>query len=261
MSDLAKQHIKHESLSMAHSLNFPPQFDPKLFSMSPFTPFGPHVPPPTSTPFPAPYDPSLMLASRLYGSQYSRDLLMPPPPPPPARPPSRSLQHPFSIKDHQQDTSMEKMFEKYYPGVLPGYLAAAASAAAAASSNSNSPVSSLNAKMHGNSPNGPDHPLWSHREALQRQYLSTPNKPPSTKSPIFDSNTKLPSNHSSPSPVSHHHGRHSSSSSNPDIPPTTTPSSHPLYLAPVIVTEFHQVILFYPRKKRDFIKNIFFYYI
>ncbi|CAF1091313.1 unnamed protein product [Rotaria sordida] len=240
MSDLAKQHIKHEPISLPSSLNFPPHFDPKLFPMPSFTPF-PHPPPQSQSPFPGSYDQSLMLASRLYSGQYPRDLLMPPP----SRPPSRSLQHPFSLKDNISDTTMEKMFEKYYPGVLPSYLAAAASAAAAVSSNSNSPVSSLNVKMHGTSPNGPDHPLWSHRESLQRQYLSTTNKQSSTKSPLFDTNTKLSSNHSSTSPIDnnhhhHHHRRHSSSTSNTDISNSTTPSNHPLYLAPVIVTEFHQ---------------------
>jgi hypothetical protein len=97
--------------------------------------------------------------------------------------------------------------------------------------------------MHGASPNGPDHPLWPHREALQRQFLAASNKRSSTKSPLFDSNTKLPPNHSGPSPTDHHHHHrhHSSSTSNTDIPNSTTPTGHPLYLAPVIVTEFHQV--------------------
>lgn len=242
MSDLAKKHIKHEPIQLPPPLNFSGPFDPKLFPMPSFSPFASPHPPPPSSPFPGPYDPSLMLASRLYGGQYPRDLLMPPPP----RPPSRSLQHPFSLKENQPDapTSMEKMLEKLYPGVLPSYLAAAASAAAAASRSSNSPVSSLNVKMHGASPNGPDHPLWSHHDALQRQFLSASNKPTSTKSPLFEGNTKLPSNHSGPSPTDHHrhhHRRHSSSASNPDVPNSTTPSTHPLYLAPVIVTEFHQV--------------------
>ncbi len=237
MSDLAKQHIKHESIPFPPPFHFPPHLDPKLFSLPSYPPFAP---PPHPSSFPGSYDHQLMLASRLYAGQYPRDILMPPPP----RPASRSLQHPFSLKENHPDssTSMEKMLEKYYPGVLPSYLAAA-SAAAAASTNSNSPVSSLNVKMHGASPNGPDHSLWSHREALQRQFLAASNKQTSTKSPLFDSNTKIPSNHSGPSPTDHHHHhrRHSSSTSNPDIPNPTTPTGHPLYLAPVIVTEFHQV--------------------
>lgn len=246
MSDLAKQHIKHESMPLPHQLNFPHQLDPKLLSMPSFGPFASHVPPPPpslpppsapSSSFPGAFDPALMLASRFYGGQYPRDLLMPPPP----RPPSRSLQNSFSLKENPSDaSSMEKMLEKYYPGVLPSYFAAAASAAAAASTTNNSSVSSLNVKMHGASPNGPEHSLWTHRDALQRQYLSTTNKPTSTKSPLFDPNIKLSSNHSGPSPTDHHR-RHSSSTSNTDIPNSTTPSSHPLYLAPVIVTEYHQV--------------------
>jgi len=236
MSDLAKQHIKSEPIPLPPSFNFPPHFDPRLFSLPSYAPFAaPHPPP---SPFPGPYDHPLMLASRLYGGQYPRDLPM-------GRPPSRSLQHSFPLKENHSDPSisMEKMFEKYYPGVLPSYLAAAASAAAAASTNSNSPGSSLNVKMHGASPNGPDHPLWPHREALQRQFLAASNKQSSTKSPLFDSNTKLPPNHSGPSPTDHHHHHrhHSSSNSNTDIPNSTTPTGHPLYLAPVIVTEFHQV--------------------
>lgn len=237
MSDLAKQHIKHEPIPLPAQFNFPPQFDPKLFHLPSYAPFGPpHLPP---SPFPGSYDHSLMLAGRLYGGQYPRDLPM-------HRPPSRSLQHSFPLKENHSDSSssMEKMFEKYYPGVLPSYLAAA-SAAAAASTNNNSPGSSLNVKMHGASPNGPDHPLWSHREALQRQFLAASNKQSSTKSPLFDSNSKLPPNHSGPSPNDHHHHHHhrrtSSSTSNTDIPNPTTPTGHPLYLAPVIVTEFHQV--------------------
>ncbi|UJR26203.1 hypothetical protein I4U23_007546 [Adineta vaga] len=236
MSDLAKQQIKNEPIPLPTSFNFPPHFDPKLFPLPSFTPFPHHhPPPPQSSPFPGSYDHSLMLASRFYGGQYPRDLPMPPPP----RPPSRSLQHPFSLKENHSDssTSMEKMLEKYYPGVLPSYLAAAASAAAAASTNSNSPVSSLNVKMHGASPHMPDHPLWSHRESLQRQLLAASNKPNSTKSS---------SNHAGPSPNDnhhhhhHHHRRHNSSTSNSDIPNSTTPTGHPLYIAPVIVTEFHQ---------------------
>lgn len=245
MSDLAKQQIKHESMSIPPPFNFPPQFDSKLFSLPSYSPFAvPHPPPPLppSHAFPGSFDPSLMLASRLYGSQYPRDLPMPPPPIPSARPPSRSLQNPFSLKENH---SMEKMFEKFYPGVLPGYLAAAASAAAAASTNSsNSPVSSMNIKMHGASPNGPDHPLWSHRDALQRQFSSPSTKSTSMKSPLFDSTSKLSSNHPTSSPTDHHHHhhhrRHSSSTSNPDLPNPTTPTGPPLYLAPVIVTEFHQ---------------------
>ena len=232
MSDLAKQHIKAESMPLPTSFNFPHHFDPKLFSLPTYPPFAP--PHPGHPSFPGSFDPSLMLASRFYGGPYPRDLPMHPPP----RPASRSIQHPFSLKENHPE-SMEKMLEKYYPGVLPSYLAAAA---AAASSSSNSPVSSLNVKMHGASPNGPDHPLWSHREALQRQFLAASNKPGSTKSPLFDSNSKLPSNHSGPSPTDHpHHRRHSSSTSMNDIPNSTTPTGHPLYLAPVIVTEFHQV--------------------
>jgi hypothetical protein len=236
MSDLAKQHIKHEPIPFQPTFNFPPHFDPKLFPLPSFSPFAPHPP---SASFPGSYDHSLMLASRLYGSQYPRDFPMAPPP----RPPSRSLQHAFSLRENHPDPSisMEKMFEKYYPGVLPSYLAAAASAAAAASTNSNSPGSSLNVKMHGAPSNGPDHPLWSHREALQRQFLAASNKPSSTKSPLFDPNAKLSSNHSGPSPTDNHHRRHSSSTSNTEIPNATTPTGHPLYLAPVIVTEFHQV--------------------
>ena len=231
MSDLARQHIKHEPIPLPASFHFPSHFDPKLFSLPTYPPFAhPHHHPPS---FPGSYDPSLMLASRFYGGQYPRDLQMPPPP----RPPSRSLQHPFSLKENHPD-SMEKMLEKYYPGVLPSYLAAAA----AASTNNNSPVSSLNVKMHGASPNGPEHSIWSHREALQRQFLAASNKRSSTKSPLFDSNPKLPPNHSGPSPTDHHR-RHSSSTSNTDIPNSTTPAGHPLYLAPVIVTEFHQVRL------------------
>lgn len=232
MSDLAKQQIKAESMPSPASFNFPPHFDPKFFPLPTYSPFAhPHPVPPS---FPGSFDPSLMLASRLYGGPYPRDLPMPPPP----RSASRSLQHSFSLKENHPE-SMEKMLEKYYPGVLPSYLAAAA---AAASTSSNSPVSSLNVKMHGASPNGPDHPLWSHREALQRQFLAASNKPASTKSPLFDSNSKLPPNHSGPSPTDHHHHRrHSSSTSMNDIPNSTTPTGHPLYLAPVIVTEFHQV--------------------
>jgi hypothetical protein len=171
MSDLAKQHIKHEPIPFQPTFNFPPHFDPKLFPLPSFSPFAPHPP---SASFPGSYDHSLMLASRLYGSQYPRDFPMAPPP----RPPSRSLQHAFSLRENHPDPSisMEKMFEKYYPGVLPSYLAAAASAAAAASTNSNSPGSSLNVKMHGAPSNGPDHPLWSHREALQRQFLAASNQ-------------------------------------------------------------------------------------
>jgi hypothetical protein len=234
MSDLAKQHhIKNEPIPLPPPFSFPPHFDPKLFPLPSYAPFAPPPPPP----FPGSYDHPLMLASGLYGGQYPRDFPIP-------RPPSRSLQHSFPLKENHSDpsTSMEKMFERIYPGVLPSYLAAA-SAAAAASTNSNSPVSSLNVKMHGASPNGPDHPLWPHREALQRQFLAASNKPSSTKSPLFDSNTKLPSNHSGPSPTDHHHHhrRHSSSTSNTDIPNSTTPTGPPLYLAPVIVTEFHQV--------------------
>jgi hypothetical protein len=242
MSDLARQHIKHEPIPLPPSFNFPTHFDPKLFSLPAYSPFAPHPPPS----FPGSFDHQLMLARGLYGSQYPRDFPMAPPPPPP-RPPSRSLQHSFSLKENHPD-SMEKMFEKYYPGVLPSYFAAAA--AAGASTNSNSPVSSLNVKMHGASPNGPDHPLWSHRDALQRQFLAASNKQSSTKSPLFDSNPKLPSNHAGPSPTDHHHRhhhhrRHSSSTSNTDIPNPTTPTGHPLYLAPVIVTEFHQVRLIF----------------
>ena len=240
MSDLAKQHIKHEPIPLPPSFNFPPHFDPKLFSLPSYPHFAPHHPPPPG--FPGSYDHSLMLASRLYGGQYPRDLPMPPPPPPP-RPPSRSLQHPFSLRENHPESSnsMEKMFEKFYPGVLPSYLAAA-SAAAAASTNTHSPGSSLNVKMHGASPNGSDHSLWSHRDAYQRQFLASSTKRSSTKSPLFDSNTKLPPNHSGPSPTDHHHHRrHSSSTSNNDLPNPTTPTGHPLYLAPVIVTEFHQV--------------------
>ena len=234
MSDLAKQQMKHESMSLPSPFNFSPSFDPKLF----YPPFAvPHPPPPPSHAFPGSFDPSLMLASRFYGGQYPRDLPMPPPPIPPARPPSRSLSNPFSLKENH---SMEKMFEKFYPGMLPGYLAAAA----AASTNSTSPVSSINIKMHGASPNGPDHPLWSHRDALQRQFSSSSTKSTSMKSPLFDSTSKLPSNnHSTSSPTDshhHHHRRHSSSTSNNDLPNATTPTGHPLYLAPVIVTEFHQ---------------------
>jgi hypothetical protein len=236
MSDLAKQHIKNEPIPFPPSFNFPPHFDPKLFPLPSFTPFAAPPPPPHPSPFPGSYDHSLMLANRLYGGQYPRDFPMPPP----QRPPSRSLQHPFSLKENHPDSpaSMEKMFEKYYPGVLPSYLSAAA---AAASTNSNSPASSLNVKMHGASPNGPDHLSWPQREALQRQFLAASNKRSSTKSPLFDSNTKQSSNHSGPSPTDHHHRRHSSSTSNTDIPNSTTPTGHPLYLAPVIVTEFHQV--------------------
>jgi hypothetical protein len=237
MSDLAKQHIKNEPMSLPPSFNFPSHFDPKLFPLPNFTPFAHPAPP--SPQFPGAYDHSLMLASRLYGNQYQRDLPMHPP----HQPLSRSLQHPFSLKENHPDLSMEKMFEKFYPGVLPSYLAAAASAAAAASStNSHSPVSSLNIKMHGASPNGPDHHLWAHRDAYQRQFLAASNKRSSTKSPLFDTNTKLPSNHSGQSPTDHHHHRrHTSSTPNTEIPNATTPTGHPLYLAPVIVTEFHQV--------------------
>ncbi len=242
MSDLARQHIKHEPIPLPPSFNFPSYFDPKLFSLPAYPPFAPphhHHSPPS---FPGSYDHQLMLARGLHAGQYPRDLPMPPPP----RPPSRSLQHPFSLKENHPD-SMEKMLEKYYPGVLPSYFAAAA---AGASNNSNSPVSSLNVKMHGASPNGPDHSLWSHRDALQRQFLAASNKQSSTKSPLFDSNTKLPSNHAGPSPTDHHHRhhhhrRHNSSTSNTDIPNPTTPTGHPLYLAPVIVTEFHQVGLIF----------------
>ena len=239
MSDLAKQHMKNESMSLPPSFNFQPSFDPKLFPLPTYPHFATPHPPPTSMPpsFPGSFDHPFMFASRLYGGPYPRDLPMPPPP----RPPSRSLQHPFSLKENHPE-SMEKMLEKYYPGVLPGYLAAAA---AAASTSSNSPVSSLNIKMHGASPNGPDHSLWSHREALQRQFLAASNKSTPTKSPLFDSNSKLPPNHPGPSPTDHHHHhrRHSSSTSMNDIPNSTTPTGHPLYLAPVIVTEFHQVCL------------------
>ena len=238
MSDLAKQHIKHEPIPLPPSLNFPSYFDPKLFSLPSYPPFAhpSHLPPS----FPGSYEHQLMLARGLHTGQYPRDMPMPPPP----RPPSRSLQHPFSLKENHPD-SMEKMIEKLYPGVFPSYFAAAG-----ASSNNNSPGSSMNVKMHGPSPNGPDHHLWSHRDALQRQFLAASNKPSSTKSPLFDSNTKLPPNHAGPSPTDHHHRhhhhrRHSSSQSNPDIPNPTTPTGHPLYLAPVIVTEFHQVSLIY----------------
>ncbi|CAF0878225.1 unnamed protein product, partial [Adineta ricciae] len=240
MSDLAKQHIKHEPIPFPGSFNFPSHFDSKLFPLPSFAPF-PHPPPSSqASPFTGPYDPSLMLASRLYGGQYPRDLPMPPPP----RPPSRLLQHGFSLKENHPDASasMEKMFEKYYPGVLPSYLAAAASAAAAASTNSNSPISSLNVKMHGASPHTPDHSLWSHRDSLQRQLLAASNKPSSTKSPLFDGHAKPSPNHSGPSPNDHHHHhrRHSSSASNTDIPNSSTSAGPPLYIAPVIVTEFHQ---------------------
>ena len=235
MSDLAKQRIKTEPIPLSNAFPFPSHFDPKLFPLPSFAPFAP---PSHPGPFPNPYDHSLMMANRYYSGHYPRDLPMLPP----SRPPSRSLPHPFSMKDNHPDpsASMEKMFEKFYPGVLPSYLAAAASAAAAASSgNSNSPGSSLNMKMHGTPPTGPDHPLWPHREAFHRQFMAASNKRSSTKSPLFDSNTKPPSNHAGQSPSDR---RHASSNSNTDLPNTgSTPTGHPLYLAPVIVTEFHQV--------------------
>ena len=240
MSDLAKQHVKNEQIPLPSTLHFPSHCDPRFFPLPSFAPFPP--PPHLLPSFLGPYDHSLMLSNRHYGSQYLRDVSMPPPP----RPPSRSLQHSFPSKENQPDpsASMENMLEKYYPGVLPSYLAAAASAAAAATTtHNNSSVSSLNVKMHGTSATSTDHhSLWSHREALQRQLLAASNKPNSTKSPIFDPNTKLSSNYSgSSSSSSDNHRHHNSSNSSTDISNSTSASNHPLYLAPVIVTEFHQV--------------------
>lgn len=244
--DFTKQQIKKEPLSLTPTFPFSNHFDPKLFPMPPFPPFAtPAAPHSLPNPYSHPYDPSLMLSGRLYGGPYPRDLPhMPPASMQSSRPPSRSLTHPYAMKDNHAEsaTSMEKMFEKFYPGVLPGYLAAAASAAAAASvsTNSNSSVASLNLKMHGASANGPDHSHWSQRETYQRQFMNSSGKPDSTKSAIFDNNSKLPPNHQNQSPVDR---RHSSSHSTNDLPSaTSTPSGHPLYLAPVIFAEYHQVI-------------------
>ena len=213
MSDLAKQHIKHESMPMPPSFPFPSHFDPKLFHLPPYPPYHP-----SSSSHPPSYDPSLMLAGRLYAGQYPRDLPMPPPPPPSSR------SHPHAP---ESSVSMEKMFEKFYPGVLPSYLAAAAAS---------SPMSSLNMKLPGSSANGAEHSLWPHREAYQRQYLAgSTTKGNPGKSTLFESTnpSKLSSNHVSPSPLDRQH--------NSSNPPPSTPTGHPLYLAPVIVTEFHQV--------------------
>ena len=243
MSDLTRQQIKNEPISIPPPFQFPPHFDPKSFPLPTYPSFAPAGIHPSGVSFPSPYDPALMLAGRLYGGPYPRDLSLMPPPLQPGRPPSRSLCHPFSIKDNHSDssTSMEKMLEKLYPGVLPSYLAAATSAAAA-SANSSSPISSLNVRMHGASPNGSDHSLWSHRENYQRQYLNSSTKQSSMKSPLFENNSKsLPNNHPAQSPVD----RRQSSSHSTNEPSNGSNSStgHPLYLAPVIVTEFHQVII------------------
>ena len=205
MSDLAKQHIKSESMPMGPPFPFPSHFDPKLLPLHTHPPF-----PSPSTSHSNPYDPSLMFAGRLYGGQYPRDLPMPPPPPPPLPVSAASGPSSRSLPNVDSAPSMEKLFEKFYPGVLPSYLAS-------------SPVSSLNMKLPGTANNGSEHSLWPHRDAYQRQFLAnSTTKSSSTKGPTH--------HHPSPSPTDRPHH-----SSNPN-PPTQTP----LYIAPVIVTEFHQ---------------------